>query len=294
MKKTFVFLTVVCLSLLFGSCTGAPAESETSTEPQVQAGMQSLIGRVLVFESGSCAILTEQNEVIVMADVSTAGGLFGGLHTGDRIAATHGPIRETYPAQADIDSLKILERGSERDISSGPLELLESMGWVLAVGPAGETAAEPVLTAVTEPYGGETPSVPPGDTRPEPYLYPNGDRIEPLETPDRITVIAEFREQMGDVPVPAPSEWIPALVRQINALELEGYDPAQSRFTWPAGGGYRVRLYYGDQVVTFNLGTDWMISVQYPDDPQARWFMDKSGNFDALIQQLYPILLQSE
>lgn len=290
MKKTFFFLTVVCLSLLLGSCTGAPAELETSTEPQVQAGMQSLTGRALVFESGSCAILTEQNEVIVMADVSTASGLFGGLHTGDRIAVNHGPVRETYPAQMDVDSLKILERGSERDISSGPMELLESMGWVLAAGPAGEIATEPVLTAVTEPYSGEFPSVPPGDTRPEPYLYPNGDRIEPLETPDRITVIAEFREQMGDVPVPVSSDQIPVLVRQINALELKGYDVEQSEFLTPAGGGYLVRLYYGDQVVTFNLGTDWMISVQYPDDPQARWFMDKSGNFDALIQLIYPVL----
>lgn len=290
MKKTFSFLTVVCLSLLLGSCTGTPAELETSTEPQIQVGTQPLTGRALVFESGSCAILTEQNEVIVMADVSTAGGLFGGLHTGDRIAVTHGPIRETYPAQADIDSLKILERGSERDISSGPLELLESMGWILAVGPAGEMATKPALSAVTEPYSGEISSVPPGDTRPEPYLYPNGDRIEPLETPDRITVIAEFREQMGDTPVPVPSQKIPALVRQINALELEGYDREQSTFTWPAGGGYLVCLYYGDQVVTFNLEMDWMISVQYPDDPQARWFMDKSGNFDALIQLIYPVL----
>lgn len=290
MKKAFFFLTVVCLSLLFGSCAGAPAEPETSTEPQVQAGMQSLTGRALVFEGGSCAILTEQNEVIVMADVSTAGGLFDGLHTGDRIAVTHGPIRETYPGQTDVDSLEILEHGSEDAIPTEPLELLESMGWTLAVGPAGEMATEPVLTAVTEPYSGEIPSVPPGDTRPEPYLHLNDDRIEPLEMPDHVTVIAEFREQMGDTPVPVPSEQIAALVRQINALELEGYDVEQSEFLTPGGGGYLVRLYYGDQVVTFNLGTDWMISVQYPDDPQARWFMDKSGNFDALIQLIYPVL----
>lgn len=290
MKKAFVFLTAACLILLFGSCTGAPVEPETSTEPQVRAGMQSLTGRALVFESGSCAILTEQNEVIVMADVSTAGGLFGGLHTGDRIAVNRGPVRETYPAQTDVDSLEILERGSEDAIPMEPLELLESMGWTLAAGPAGEIATEPVLTAVTEPYSGEIPSVPPGDTGPEPYLYPNGDRIEPLKTPDRVTVIAEFREQIGDVPVPVSSDQIPVLVRQINALELEGYDVEQSEFLTPAGGGYLVRLYYGDQVVTFNLGTDWMISVQYPDGPQARWFMDKSGNFDALIQLIYPVL----
>lgn len=290
MKKTFMFLTAACLCLLFGSCTGAPAESETSTEPQMQVGAQSLTGRALVFESGSCAILTEQNEVIVMADVSTAGGLFGGLHTGDRIAVNHGPIRETYPAQTDVDSLEILERGSEDAIPMEPLELLESMGWTLAAGSAGEIATEPVLTAVTEPYSGEVPTIPPGDVMPDSYLHMNGDQIEPLETPDRITVIAEFREQMGDAPIPVPSEQIDALVRQINVLELEGYDVEQSEFLTPGGGGYLVRLYYGDQVVTFNLGTDWMISVQYPDDPQARWFMDRSGDFDALIQLLLSMI----
>lgn len=290
MKKTFVFLAAACLCLLFGSCTRAPVEPETSTEPQVQAGMQSLTGRALVFESGSCAILTEQNEVIVMADASTAGGLFDGLYTGDRIAVNHGLIRETYPAQADVDSLKILERGSESAIPTEPLELLESMGWTLAAGPAGETAAEPVLTAVTEPYSGDGPPIPPGDVMPDSYLHMNGDRIEPLETPDRITVIAEFREQMGDAPIPVPSDQIPVLVRQINVLELEGYDVEQSEFLTPGGGGYLVRLYYGDQVVTFNLGTDWMISVQYPDDPQARWFMDRSGDFDALIQLLLSMI----
>lgn len=290
MKKTFVFLAAACLSLLFGSCTGAPAESETSTEPQMQVGAQSLTGRALVFESGSCAILTEQNEVIVMADASTADGLFDGLYTGDRIAVNHGPVRETYPAQADVDSLKILERGSESAIPTEPLELLESMGWTLAAGPAGETAAEPVLTAATEPYSGAVPPIPPGDVMPDSYLHMNGDRIETLETPDRVTVIAEFREQMGDAPIPVPSDQIPVLVRQINVLELEGYDVEQSEFLTPGGGGYLVRLYYGDQVVTFNLGTDWMISVQYPDDPQARWFMDRSGDFDALIQLLLSMI----
>lgn len=33
-----------------------------------------------------------------------------------------------------------------------------------------------------------------------------------------------------------------------------------------------------------------MISVQYPDDPQARWFMDRSGDFDALIQLLLSMI----
>lgn len=269
----------LCLCLPLCGCTGETGAAE-----------EKLTGCALVFEGGSCAILTEESEVIVMADISAKGGLFVGLRTGDQIQIMYGSVRETYPAQTDIYTLQILERGSADAVPSGPLEQLESMGWILATGPAGEPATEPVLSAVTEPYSGEIPSVPPGDTMPETYLHRNGDRIDPLEQPDHITVIAEFREQMGDPPIPVPSEQIPAIVRQINALELEGYDLAQSRFMQPCGGGYLMRLYYGDQVVTFNFGTDWMISVRYPNDPQARWFMNQSANFDVLITQIVAIL----
>lgn len=284
MKKKSVLLIALACCLTLCGCTGDAAESP---EPE------TLTGRALVFESGSCAILTDQEEVIVMADVSTAGNLFYGLYTGDRIAVTHGPIRETYPAQADIYTLECLGRGSAESIPAGTLDLLESMGWILTAGPFGEPATEPVLVAATEPYSGEIPTAPPGDTMPEAYFHLNGDRIEPLPEPDCVTVSTQHLELMDYdfAPIEIEPEQAAAIVRQINALKLEGYDMEQSTFMWPAGGGYLVRLYYGDQVVTFNFGTDWLISVQYPDDAQPRSFLDKSGNFEALIRLLYQPLL---
>lgn len=281
MKKAGILLTALCLCLSLYGCT-----------KQIE-GTQTLTGRGLVFESGSCAILTENNEVIVLTDCSADGNLLTCLHTGDRIEITNGPIRETYPAQTDLYALKILERGRADSIPPESLENLKELGWKLAEETTKENVTEQILSAVTEPYSGEIPSIVPGDSMPETYFHRNGDSVEPLENPNRITVISEFREQMGDTPIPVSDRQVTAIVQQINMLQLEGYDPDQSQFIRPAGGGYLVRLYYGEQVVTFNFGTDWMISARFPDDAQERWFLDKSGNFNALIQRLYPVLLQS-
>ncbi len=117
----------LCLCLPLCGCTGETGAAE-----------EKLTGCALVFEGGSCAILTEESEVIVMADISAEGGLFDGMCTGDQISVTHGPIRETYPAQTDIYTLQILGRGSSEAIPSGSLEQLESMGWILS-----ETFGEP-------------------------------------------------------------------------------------------------------------------------------------------------------
>lgn len=277
MKKS-VLLTAICLLLALSGCTGKSAEISASDAS----------GRCLAFDNGSYALLTEDNAVIVMADASEGGELFRDLRTGDRIQVTHGPVRETYPEQTDVYMLEVLCHDADTALPQEVLYTLTAMGWKLK-------NEKPLLSAVTEPYSGESvlPVELETETETEPYFHLNSDRIEPLETPDRVTVIAEFREQMGETPSTASAEQASAIVRKINALELTGYDLEQSRFPQLAGGGYLVRLYYGDQVVTFNFGTDWSISVQYPDDPQKRWFMDNSGNFDALIELLYPILTEA-
>lgn len=276
MKRILPFLTVFCLLFSLCACGG----NQNRAEP-VQ-------GTALVFENGSHAILTAENEVILLTDSSQGQNLFTDICTGDTIAVICGPVQETYPARADAYQLERVGTGTA-EIPEDIAAHLAALGWALADTEETVTASGQSVSAVTEPYSGEAPSVElPQET--ETYFAWNQRTVSPVETPDRATVILSFREQMGDTPREVPRDQLDSLIRQINALDLHGYDRNLSRLMLPAGGDYLVRLYYGEQVVTFAFGTAEFITVQFPEDEKVDWFADQSGNFDALIDLLLSVL----
>lgn len=276
MKRSLPFLVAFCLLLSLCACGG----NQNRAEP-----MQ---GTALVFENGAHAILTAENEVILLTDSSQAQNLFSDICTGDTIAVIYGPVQETYPAQADAYQLERVGNGTA-EIPEDIAAHLAALGWELADTEETVTAVGPSVSAVTEPYSGEAPSVElPQET--EPYFAWNQGTVSPLVTPDRATVILSLREAMGDTPREVPRDQLDSLIRQINALDLHGYDFNLSRLMLPAGSDYRVHLYYGEQVVTFAFGTAEFITVQFPEDEKADWFADQSGNFDALLGLMRSIL----
>lgn len=116
MKKVLAFLAAAAvLCALFTGCR----RSEKAV----------MSGRCLVTESGNCLIVNSSGEPIDMSNKSGNGSLFQGLETGCRIEITCGEVRTTYPGQTDVYSLRVLEKGSKKDIPQKVLDTLTDMGW---------------------------------------------------------------------------------------------------------------------------------------------------------------------
>lgn len=149
----------------------------------------------------------------------------------------------------------------------------------LAAGCAGEntpappeTTRESAQTSAAETERFSRASVP-AEEPVEPFFHLNGDRLYTFKQPDRVTVIPVFREQMGDPPRQMEPETADRLVRALNDLELEGYNPSQSRFEWPSGGGTCVRLFYGEEAVEFHITTQQIIGFKGTGDREYRYFL---------------------
>jgi len=89
-----------------------------------------LEGRVLVADNGVYLIILEDHSPVVMTDRSKEAKLFRGLQTGDRIRILHDGIRESYPGQADVYRVRLMEKGSAADIPESVLRTLEQLGWL--------------------------------------------------------------------------------------------------------------------------------------------------------------------
>lgn len=74
-------------------------------------------------------IISEDNCPTVMGNKTGKENIFDYLKSGDKIKITCGPIAESYPAQTQIYSCKLIERGSVNDIPKDVLEKLQEMNW---------------------------------------------------------------------------------------------------------------------------------------------------------------------
>lgn len=92
-------------------------------------GYDTMEGRCLVTEDGTY-ILVVDNTPIKMTDRSEDKDLFEGVTTGDKIRIVHNGIAESYPAQAGVYRVTLLEDGSEEDISDAVREQLAELGWI--------------------------------------------------------------------------------------------------------------------------------------------------------------------
>ncbi len=89
-----------------------------------------LEGRVLIADNGSYLIVLDDHSPIKMFDCSKNGGLFLDLKTGDRIRILHDGVRESYPGQTGVYSIRLLDRGDMEDIPEDVLNALRQLGWM--------------------------------------------------------------------------------------------------------------------------------------------------------------------
>ena len=99
MKKALINFSIItiCLLLMIG-CS--------------QNNKSSITGIYLKSTNGINLIITEDNEPICMNNKSDNENIFNTLKSGDKIEVTFESIRETYPAETDIYSCKLIEKGS--------------------------------------------------------------------------------------------------------------------------------------------------------------------------------------
>lgn len=116
MKKVLINFSIltICLLLMVG-CS--------------QNNKSSITGIYLKSTNGINLIITENNEPICMNNKSGNENIFNTLKSGDKIEVTFEYIRETYPAQTDIYSCKLIEKGTINNIPKDVLISLEEMDW---------------------------------------------------------------------------------------------------------------------------------------------------------------------
>lgn len=116
MKKVLINFSIltICLLLMIG-CS--------------QNNKSSITGIYLKSTNGINLIITENNEPICMNNKSGNENIFNTLKSGDKIEVTFEYIRETYPAQTDIYSCKLIEKGTINNIPKDVLISLEEMDW---------------------------------------------------------------------------------------------------------------------------------------------------------------------
>lgn len=92
-------------------------------------------GRYLRAKGGDM-VLVEHNGYIEPTSVaaydlkSFTGYDFAEFESGDRIKILVDGIRETYPAQATVYAMELIEKGSYDDLDADVMDSLREMGWV--------------------------------------------------------------------------------------------------------------------------------------------------------------------
>lgn len=132
MKKCVLW---VCLLAALAACA-APAEERTETE-----------GRLLLAENGTALLVMEDETAVTLSVQAEGADPWDGFQSGDRVAAVLGPLRETWPAQADVYDWRLLEKGTLEDVPEDVLTGLEDLGWDFGRGEHHEPAAEPQTVA---------------------------------------------------------------------------------------------------------------------------------------------------
>lgn len=93
-------------------------------------------GRYLRDKNGGDMVFVEQDGYIAPTSVRTYDGIsrsgydFAEFENGDRIKILVEMIEETYPGQATVYAIELIEKGSYDDLDGDVLTQLREMGWV--------------------------------------------------------------------------------------------------------------------------------------------------------------------
>lgn len=145
---------ILIISVLLGGCSGE--KSETAADPEIWSitgyymrdGYSDMIieERSFTAQHGNEAPHTEtvsMAAVIYFGEGDEGDVPFDSLKTGDKIEVDVKLIAETYPGQARIYGLRLIEEGDVSNINDETLLHLESMGYHAVIG---EKTEQPLVT----------------------------------------------------------------------------------------------------------------------------------------------------
>lgn len=116
MKKfLLILLCITSLLLLLAGCSSS--DKFTFTGLYLKA-------------KNSHMIIDDYGSPIVMTAENNSGNVFDGLESGDMIKITCTAIRESYPGQCGVYSIKLTEKSTIDNIPKDTLKQLKDLGWI--------------------------------------------------------------------------------------------------------------------------------------------------------------------
>lgn len=136
-NRILALLLLTILSLTLVACTdpfardlpGEEKEDVSLTEGTSAENTMTITGRMVVGKS-AYLIVDEDLSPISMSVDSSAEAFFDGINTGDKIEVVSSPVAESYPGQAHVYSVKVIEKGREDDIQFSVMSHLRELGWI--------------------------------------------------------------------------------------------------------------------------------------------------------------------
>ncbi len=127
-----LMLIAAAVALITATQVSAKENDPSTSQSQNGAGKAEMTftGRMLVGKNSYIIIDDKEKSPIVMSVNGSEDDFFAGYNTGDRVEVMTDLIAESYPAQTHVYHIKLLEKGSQKDIPFDVLSSLRELGWI--------------------------------------------------------------------------------------------------------------------------------------------------------------------
>lgn len=127
-----LMLIAAAVALITATQVSAKENDPSTSQSQNGAGKAEMTftGRMVVGKNSYIIIDDKEKSPIVMSVNGSEDDFFAGYKTGDRVEVMTDVIAESYPAQTYVYHIKLLEKGSQKDIPFDVLSSLRELGWI--------------------------------------------------------------------------------------------------------------------------------------------------------------------
>ncbi len=130
MKRITALLISAIMLLTFAACKDPFASDLPLEETENNQSETSTFTGRMVIGKNNYLIIDESGLPIRISVEGSIDDFFEGYKTGDKVEVLSSLVAETYPGQAFIYKVKLIENGSINDIPSEVLASLKDLGWV--------------------------------------------------------------------------------------------------------------------------------------------------------------------
>lgn len=127
-----LMLIAAAVALITATQVSAKENDPSTSQSQNGAGKTEMTftGRMVVGKNSYIIIDDKEKSPIVMSVNGSEDDFFAGYNTGDRVEVMTDVIAASYPGQTYVYHIKLLEKGSQKDIPFDVLSSLRELGWI--------------------------------------------------------------------------------------------------------------------------------------------------------------------